>query len=140
MFFLVLVSFAQVPPTRKNIVSEVSLVHCWTGGAAQALVQGVGQGTFGILLVVHLDEEETHVMNFGVSAAGGWTGQGVPLGSGMTRVCLSLGVQTRMFGSQILDGGKVEEHLQVPLDCVDQEGPDSDRTLAHDLGAGVGVC
>ena len=42
-----------------------------------------------------------------------------------------------MFENQIWGDGKVEEHSQVPvpLDCVGPEGPDSDKTLAHDLGA-----
>jgi len=43
-------------------------------GAVQASVQGVGQGTFEILLEVHLDEEGNRVMNFGVSAVDGLTG------------------------------------------------------------------
>jgi len=67
-----------------NIVSEVSPAHCLTVGAVQASVQEVGQGTFEILLGVHLDEEGNHVMNFGVSAVDGLTGWGGPLGSGMT--------------------------------------------------------
>jgi len=40
-----------------------------------------------------------------------------------------------MFETQILGDGRVEEQPQVPLDCVGLEGPDSDKTLAHDLGA-----
>ena len=65
LFFPVLVSVVQDPPARKNIVSEVSLAHCWiVGDAAQVLVQEEGQDTIEILLEVHLDEEG----NFGVSA------------------------------------------------------------------------
>jgi len=74
LFFPVLVLLAQVLPARKNIVSEVSLAHCWTVGAVQVLVQEGGQDTFEIPLEVHLDEEGNRVMNFGVSAVDGLTG------------------------------------------------------------------